>query len=91
MTDNEGRYVEERVCLLPEIQGMASFESGNTTIYVRERIIRCKDCEHSTKDGTLCRYFAAYEPIAGGDEYAEMPAEVEPDGFCKWAKPKWDA
>jgi len=50
-----------------------------------EEIVRCRDCKHSRKDGTLCVFFAAWEPIAGGDEYAEIPADVEPDGFCSWA------
>lgn len=52
--------------------------------YHGEQIVRCRDCEHSRKDGTLCMFFASWEPIAGGDEYAEIPADVEYDGFCKW-------
>lgn len=47
-----------------------------------EEIVRCRDCRHSRKDGTLCMFFASWEPITGGDEYAEMPADVEPDGYC---------
>ena len=57
---------------------------------VRERIVRCRDCKHSHKDGTLCNFFASWVPIAGGDEYECMPVEVEPDGFCKWGEPKED-
>lgn len=53
-----------------------------------ERIIRCRDCEHSRKDGTLCMFFAAWYPVGGGDECQEMPADVEPEGFCKWGKAK---
>ena len=53
-----------------------------------ERIVRCRDCKHSHKDGTLCNFFASWFPIAGGDEYECMPVEVEPDGFCKWGRPK---
>ena len=49
-----------------------------------ERIIRCRDCKYSRKDGMLCMLFAAWYPIAGGDEYQEMPADIEPNGFCKW-------
>ena len=49
-----------------------------------EEIVRCRCCEHSLKDGTLCQFFASWVPVAGGDEYAEMPADVEPDGFCAW-------
>jgi hypothetical protein len=55
-----------------------------------ERIVRCRDCKHSHKDGTLCNFFASWVPIAGGDEYECMPVEVEPDGFCKWGEPKED-
>lgn len=51
----------------------------------KEEIVRCRDCEHVREDGTLCMFFASWEQIAGGDEYAEMPADVEPDGFCAWA------
>ena len=56
-----------------------------------ERIVRCRDCDLSLKDGTRCIFFAGWEPIAGGDEYELVNAEVEPDGFCKWGVPKEDA
>lgn len=52
----------------------------------RHKIVRCKDCTYSHKDGTLCMIFTSWEPIAGGDEYAEIPAVVEPYGFCKWGE-----
>ena len=51
-----------------------------------EPLVRCRDCKHSHKDGTLCHLFASYAPIAGGDEYEEVSAVVEPDGFCAWAE-----
>ena len=51
-----------------------------------ERVVRCRDCKHSHKDGTLCNLFASWVSIAGGDEYECMPADVEPDGFCAWGK-----
>ena len=54
------------------------------------KVVRCRDCKHSHKDGTLCNFFASWVPIAGGDEYECMPVEVEPDGFCKWGEPKED-
>ena len=76
----------EYVCELP-VEGMASFVSGSTTIPVLERIVRCRDCKHSHKDGTLCNLFASWVPVAGGDEYECMPVEVEPDGFCAWGVP----
>jgi len=77
----------EYVCGLP-VEGMASFVSGSTTIPVLERIVRCRDCKHSHKDGTLCNLFASWVPVAGGDEYECMPVEVEPNGFCKWGEPR---
>lgn len=51
---------------------------------VLERIVRCRDCDFSRENGTLCILFAGWEPIASGDEYELVDAEVEPDGFCKW-------
>lgn len=53
---------------------------------VRERIVRCRDCEHATNDGYGCKLLASWVPIAGGDEYEIMPFEVKPDGFCAWGK-----
>lgn len=49
-------------------------------------IVRCRDCKHSLLFGTECRHFAAYEPIAGGDEYEEVTYSVSPDGFCAWGE-----
>ena len=51
-------------------------------------IVRCRDCRYSENDGTECVYFEAYEPISGGDEYKNVRAEVEPDGFCAWGEPR---
>jgi len=53
---------------------------------IEHSIVRCRDCKHSRKDGTLCMLFASWVPIAGGDEYAEIPAAIEPDGFCAWGE-----
>lgn len=58
---------------------------------VRERIVRCRDCDFSQKDGTCCILFAGWEPIEGGDEYELVSADVEPDGFCKWGARREDA
>lgn len=54
--------------------------------YTGEEIVRCRDCKHSFKDGALCNLFASWIPVAGGDEYAELPADVEPNGFCAWGE-----
>ena len=56
--------------------------------YTGEEIVRCRDCKHSSKDGALCNLFASWIPVAGGDEYAELPADVEPNGFCAWGERK---
>ena len=48
-----------------------------------ERIVRCRDCKHSRKDGTQCVFFAAWRFVSA-DEYTMQPADVEPEGFCKW-------
>lgn len=55
---------------------------------VHERIVRCKNCKHGHKGGTLCNFFETWFPIAGGDEYEFMPSDVEPDGFCAWGERK---
>ena len=48
------------------------------------KVVHCRDCKHGLLHGTECRHFAAYEPIAGGDECEEMTYSVKPDGFCAW-------
>lgn len=39
---------EEKICVLPVIDGMASFMTGNVEIKVREQIVRCRDCRYWT-------------------------------------------
>lgn len=51
-----------------------------------EEVVRCRDCMYSRKDGTLCMFFMSWVPVAGGDEYEETSADVEPDGFCAWGR-----
>lgn len=63
---------------------------GDSAFQRREEVVRCLDCVHSLLHGTECRHFAAYEPIAGGDEYEEVTYSVKPDGFCAWATRKED-
>lgn len=46
----------------------------------RERVVRCRDCEHGWNDGTCCDYFTDF------DDGKIIPASVEPDGFCAWGK-----
>ena len=55
-------------------------EFGNPWFVTRERIVRCRDCEHAHP----C-------PLADSEKlmcafHDEM--FVNPDGFCAWAKPR---
>jgi len=54
---------------------------------VHERIVRCRDCENATNDGYGCTLFSHYERGAYY-QWEDVPAEVEPDGFCAWASRK---
>lgn len=51
----------------------------------RERVVRCADCRHGAKGGQECRHFTHYEQGAC-HEWNEVPADVEPDGFCAWGE-----
>lgn len=80
---------EERICILPIIDGMASFMTGNVEVQVRERIVRCRDCKHmhvvrqwSDINMEECWLHASSETGALGKVL------TEPDGFCKWGEPK---
>lgn len=67
----------------------AYFENKAETLFgnpVKERIVRCKDCKHATRDCLTaslgCRHFA----WDNGVTYRQMP--VKPDGFCAWGEEK---
>lgn len=53
---------------------------------IRERVTRCRDCEHAFSRGDRfdCMHFCQW------DDYNDCPGEwiVEPDGFCAWGKPR---
>lgn len=69
---------EEKICVLPVIDGMASFMTGNVEIQVRERIVRCRDCKYEYEEWGYpycCRN-------------APLVFEVDGDGFCKWGEPR---
>ena len=51
---------------------------------VREEIVRCRDCEYATNDGYGCKLFGRPEQT-GSYRWVDVPAEVEPEGFCKWS------
>ena len=90
--DENRQTVDEHMAELGWVRKEAATLDDSDATEARQRdaveVVRCRDCEHSLKDGTLCQFFASWVPIAGGDEYAEMPADVEPDGFCAWASRK---
>lgn len=56
---------------------------------VREEIVRCKDCKHSSvsfdETRTMCRYWSMndYDDSESSHGYTLYPV-VEPDGFCAW-------
>ena len=50
---------------------------------IRERVVRCRDCEHGMGGGNLCSMFAF--PLGDGHI---IPADVNPDGFCSWGEPR---
>ena len=74
--------LKERICMVDE---------SLIALTVKEEVVRCRDCKHSLLFGTECRHFAAYEPIAGGDEYEEVTYSVSSDGFCAWGERREDA
>lgn len=67
---------EEKICALPIIDGMASFMTGNVEVQVKERIVRCCDCERWNEEPPNYRE----EPQWCG----QFSHHAEPDGFCKW-------
>lgn len=60
---------------------------------VRERIVRCRDCKHSSvsfdETRTMCRYWSMndYDDSESSHGYTLYPV-VEPDGFCAWGERK---
>ena len=60
---------------------------------VREEIVRCKDCKHSSvsfdETRTMCRYWSMndYDDSESSHGYTLYPV-VEPDGFCAWGERK---
>lgn len=53
------------------------------------QVVRCRDCKYVTDEGYGCKYFSHYEQGASY-RWEDVPAEVEPDGFCAWGKRKED-
>ena len=73
--------MSEHICELTAIDS----ETWETTIGVE--VVRCRDCKYVTDEGYGCKYFSHYEQGASY-RWEDVPAEVEPDGFCAWASRK---
>ena len=56
---------------------------------VHEHIVRCRDCKYVTDESYGCKYFSHYEQGASY-RWEDVPAEVEPDGFCAWGERRAD-
>lgn len=60
---------------------------------VRGRIVRCRDCKHSSvsfdETRTMCRFWSMndYDDSESSHGYTLYPV-VEPDGFCAWGERK---
>lgn len=71
-----------------------SFVSGNTTIPVHERIVRCRDCKHFTANEEFWIEPPQVPfPMIGAtsdscDFWAGTKCKVKPDGFCAWGETK---
>ena len=58
-----------------------------------ERIVRCRDCKHSSvsfdETRTMCRYWSmnSYDDSESSHGYTLYPV-VKPDGFCAWGERK---
>ena len=71
--------MSEHICELTAIDS----ETWETTIGVE--VVRCRDCKYVTDEGYGCKYFSHYEQGASY-RWEDVPAEVEPDGFCAWGE-----
>ena len=72
--------MSEYVCELED----ASYEMDWTP---KEEVVRCRDCKRFDSKTDGCWWFSHYEQ-QGNYSWAEVPSDVEPDGFCAWAKRK---
>ena len=75
----------EYVCKLP-VDGMVSFMSGTTTIPVRERIVRCRDCRYYDEIIHACDH-PCVTPLRG-DCHEDLIFSCFDNDFCCWGKRK---
>ena len=75
-----------------DVEVVEYFAEENTDHYgtLHEEIVRCRDCKHSSQDGEECWFFTHKEEVNYG-RWADVPAWVEPDGFCAWAVKRSEA
>lgn len=45
-----------------------------------EEVVRCKDCAHGMREGTICAVLT--------HDWEDYWFNVEPEGFCKWGERK---
>lgn len=62
-----------------------SFEMMLNNVPLREKIVRCRDCEHGIKADLSGNLYECMKPDGNGD-YARW--FVKPDGFCSEGKKK---
>lgn len=82
-------YVVEEVVLSSRKDERGGFTTEIVGLgELRERVVRCRDCanaiDHLRTKQLDCLHFAQW------DYYNDEPGiwPVEPDGFCKWGKPR---
>ena len=52
-------------------------------------VVRCRDCKRFDSKREGCWWFTHYEQRSDYS-WEELPADVEPDGFCAWGVRKDD-
>ena len=60
------------------------FKDGKVMRYpqdIRERVVRCRDCMHSRREGWEC-----WRLVDDPEEDFERVACVQPYGFCAWGE-----
>ncbi len=57
---------------------MSLIESNGAELH--EPVVRCKDCAHGMREGTICAVLT--------HDWEDYWFDVEPEGFCKWSERK---
>lgn len=72
-------YICEITDDYPDVPYGADEYSG--TVERRERVVRCRDCKYSRRDGWECWRF-----VDDPEEDFERIAIATPEGFCSWGE-----